>query len=242
MVSDELSAIIKALNNLEQSASFAQKYGPYFFAVALLIITPFVARAVFNKSIQGADEDLKEKAYADFRFYFRSTLMVGILCVFAGVGWWLYDSYREGARTLATVTELKDELQKFQGTMKEMNFATYGVIGPGLKAHDVFYQTQFNDELSIVFAKLPSPLPQSEASWLFVVLSNKELTSPLNFSVGWSPSVATGDTPGALTLMPIHLTVAKRYDVYKFSIGSDGASIQPVSAAAASPASTGPAH
>jgi hypothetical protein len=118
MASDELSAILKALNNLEQSASFAQKYGPYFFAVALLIITPFVARAVFNKSIQDADEELKEKAYADFRFYFRSTMMVGILCVFAGVGRWLFDSYREGDRTLATVTELKNKLQKFDETMK----------------------------------------------------------------------------------------------------------------------------
>lgn len=240
MDGNQLGAIVKALNNLEQSYSFAQKYGPYFFAVGLLIITPFVARLVFAKTIQGrGTEKLKEKAYADFRFYFRSTLSVGILCILIGVAWWLYDSYRLDNHTLATVTELKSQLQKYQDTMKDMNFAVSGVIGPGLEAQDVFYQTQFNDELSIVFAKLPSPLPQSKASWVFVVLSNKALASPLKFSVGWLP----GAVPGAQPLMlPIRLTMAKHFDVYKFIIGNDGASIQPVSTTLVAPASTSPPH
>jgi hypothetical protein len=223
---------MKALNDIGQSAGFAQKFGPFYFAVALLVITPFIARAVFTKSIQRADKNLREKAYDDFRFYFRSTVMVGIFCVFAGVGWWLYDSYREGARTLAAVADLQGKLNKFQGTMKNMNFTAYGIIGPGLKAHDVIFQTQFSDELSIVFAKLPSPLPKSEASWLFVVLSEKELASPLNFSVGWSPSSGTADSPAAMTLMPISLMVAKNSNVYKFSLDGQGdrALIQPVGA------------
>ena len=231
MPGDELGGLLKALNDLEQSASFAQKYGPYFFAVALLVVTPFIAQAVFNRSIQNAsDPKLKAKAYDDFRFYFRSTLTVGIFCVIAGVGWWLYDSYREGARTLTAVTDLQEKLKKFQVTMKNMNFTAYGIIGPGLKAHDVFFQTQFNNDLSIVFAKLPSPLPNSEASWLFVVLSAKELASPLNFSVGWSPSSGTADAPAAITLMPISLMVARDSNVYKFSLAGQGdrAVIQPV--------------
>jgi hypothetical protein len=164
MPGDEISAFVKALNDIGRSAGFAQKYGPFFFAVALLAITPFVARAIFEKSIQRTDKAMRQKAYEDFRFYFRATEMVGIFCVFAGVGWWLCDSYREGARTLAAVEDLKERLSKDQGTIKNMNFTHYGIIGPGLKAHDVFFQIQFTGELSIVFAKHPAPLPNSKAS------------------------------------------------------------------------------
>lgn len=232
MQGDEISAFVKALNDIGQSASFAQKYGPFFFAVALLVITPFIARAVFQKSIQRADKNMRQRAYEDFRFYFRATVMVGIVCVFTGVGWWLYDSYREGARTLAAVADLQKKLSDNQGTIKNMNFTTYGIIGPGLKAHDVFFQTQFTEELSIVFAKLPSPLPNSEASWLFLVLSAKELASPLNFSVGWIPGTGGADTNLALQpmLMPVRLMAGKKTNVYKFSLDGQGdrAIIQPV--------------
>lgn len=232
MQGDEISAFVKALNDIGQSASFAQKYGPFFFAVALLVITPFIARAVFQKSIQRTDKSMRQKAYEDFRFYFRATVMVGIVCVFAGVGWWLFDSYREGARTLAAVADLQKKLSDNQGTIKNMNFTTYGIIGPGLKAHDVFFQTQFTEELSIVFAKLPSPLPNSEASWLFLVLSAKELASPLNFSVGWLPSTGAADTDfsSQVRMMPISLMAAKKTNVYRFSIDGQGdrAIIQPV--------------
>jgi hypothetical protein len=223
---------VKTLNDIGQSASFAQKYGPFFFAVALLVITPFIARAVFEKSIQRTDKRLRLKAYEDFRFYFRATVTVGIFCVFAGVGWWFYDSYREGARTLAAVAELQEKLNKNQGTIKNMNFTSYGIIGPGLKAHDVFIQTQFTEELSIVFAKLPTPLPNSEASWLFVVLSAKELASPLNFSVGWVPSTvgADADLASQAMMMPVSLMTGKKSSVYKFSLEGHGdrALIQPV--------------
>lgn len=232
MQGDEISAFVKAINDIGQSASFAQKYGPFFFAVALLVITPFIARAVFQKSIQRTDKAMRQRAYEDFRFYFRATVMVGIVCVFAGVGWWLYDSYREGARTLAAVADLQKKLSDNQGTIKNMNFTTYGIIGPGLKAHDVFFQTQFTEELSIVFAKLPSPLPNSEASWLFLVLSAKELASPLNFSVGWLPSTGTADADfsSQVRMMPISLTAAKKTNVYKFSLDGQGdrAIIRPV--------------
>jgi hypothetical protein len=233
MPGDDVGVFIKALNDIGQSAGFAQKYGPFFFAVALLVVTPFVARAVFQKSIQRADKNMRQRAYEDFRFYFRATVAVGIICVFAGVGWWLYDSYREGSRISAAVAELKEKLTQNQSAIKNMNFTHFGIIGPGLKAHDVFFQTQFTDELSIVFAKLPSPLPNSEASWLFVILSPKELASPLNFSVGWTSgagAAANPDPASQVTLMPVSLIAAKNTNVYKFSLDGRGdrALIQPV--------------
>ncbi|MGN6570927.1 MAG: hypothetical protein ACTHLO_05890 [Pseudolabrys sp.] len=226
---DQISAFVKALDDLEKSASFAQKYGPYFFAVALLVVTPFIARAVFDKSIARTDKKLREEAYADFRLYFRSTLAVGIFCVIAGVGWWLYDSYREGARTLQTVTDLKGKLQNFEATMKTMNFTAFGVIGPGLKAHDVFYRTDLNGELTIALAKLPIPLPNSEASWLFVILSDKQLKSPMDFSVGYA-STEGGDSPKVpQALMPMHIDLAQNNRIYSFSLEGQGgrASIKP---------------
>ena len=75
----ELTALMKALEQLNDSASFAAKYGPFFFAVALLIVTPFVALALFKKYIGGGAQN--RKAYEDFRFYFRGTVMAGLACV-----------------------------------------------------------------------------------------------------------------------------------------------------------------
>jgi hypothetical protein len=81
-------------------------------------------------------------------------------------------------------------------------------------------------------------LLQSEASWLFVVLSNKALTSPLKFSVGWSPATA----PGGPWMLPIRLTMMpKHFDVYEINFGNDFASVQPV-IAPAGPAPTSPEH
>jgi hypothetical protein len=228
MLKEELSTLVNALNQMEQSASFAEKYGPYFFAVALLVIAPFICRTVFAGSLGGKDPVLRKRASEDFRFYFRSTVMVGIVCVLAGVGWWLYENYREDARTVATVAELKAKLEKFEALTKSMNFAAYGIVSDGIKAQDIFYANLINPQISVVFAKLPANILNSEASWFFVVLSNQELPSALDISVGWSQH-GDGPEPASILNMPMRLLLAKKYGLYKFSLGQDAATIQPIS-------------
>jgi hypothetical protein len=193
------------------------------------MVAPFVARAALGGWLtKSGDAQVRARAYEDFRYYFRAAVKAGMACVAVSVAWWMFSTYREDERTAQTVVDLQSQLEKLQKTMKTMNFTAFGVIGPGVKAQDVFHQTNFTDHLSIAFAKLPYPLPQSEASWLFVVLSENELPSPLNFSIGWSQVSANNEAPTALTLMPIHLTAAsKRFGIYKFSLEGDSASIIP---------------
>ena len=228
MLNDEIGALLKALNNLQNSASFGEKYGPYFFAVALLIVTPFVCRVIFAGSLGSADPAVRQDALKEFRFYFRSTVAVGIICVLAGVGWWPYDSYRESARTLATVTQLKAKLEKFDAQMKTMNFAAYGVISAGIQPEDVFYETLINPQMSIVFANLPAKVRNSQASWFFVILSNRQLPPVLDFNVGWSTHDGNGVPTGQIQFVPTRIQLAKKYGYYKFSFGERAAIIQPL--------------
>jgi hypothetical protein len=225
MPTDDLSATINALNQLEQSASLAQKYGPYFFAVALLVVAPFICRKIFQDSLHSQDADERQQARGDFRFYFRATVMLGVFCVLAGVGWWLFENYRENSRTVAQVAELKSQLQKIDAIMKTMNFATFGVISAGLPADDVLTANMFDNNMLIAFAKLPVDPRQPEAKWLFVVLSNQELPPTLNFNVGWQPHNITQSVP-----LQARLKLGKsKDDRYKFSPDQDPATIEPIS-------------
>jgi hypothetical protein len=227
MLKDELGAIVNALNQVEQSASFGEKYGPYFFAVALIIIVPFISRAVFAGSLASADATVRKRALEDFRFYFRLTAVTGVLCVVAGVGWWIFENFRESARTQAKVAELTVQLQKLDTLIKGMNFASYGVISAGIKPEDIFYATLVNPQMSVYFAKLPAAVINSEASWFFVVLSNQELPKTLEINVGWSQRASSGDA-GAILNMPTRLMLGKNNAQYKFSLEQDAANIRPI--------------
>ncbi len=227
MLEKELNVILNAINSLQQSTSIAEKYGPYFFALALLIVAPFLCRAVFAKEIDRArDADVRRKAYADFRLYFRSTLAAGLFFSLAAVGWWLYENLREEARTSQALAELKIQLAAINQTMEKMHFAASGVISEGLSPEDVFITTfTTTSDISIVFAKLPTAMFQSEASWYFVVMSNKELPPSLDTTVGYS---LQGAEKPMIVNMPIHLTFGEKSDFYyKFSFSGNVADVRP---------------
>lgn len=223
MLKDELTAAINALNQLEQSASFAQKYGPYYFAVALLIVAPFVCRAIFSSAFNSTNEAARTAAYADFRLYLRTVLLLGSLCIVAGVGWWLFENYRENNRTLAAVEELKTKLAKVDSTLHNMTYAIAGVISTGLNPQDVLYLTIPNSDMSIVFAKLPQ-----SAAWYFVVMSDKELPPSLEISVVYSQYDEDPRKQPILRTIPVRLQFGKRFGSYKFSFDNSTAVLQPV--------------
>lgn len=223
MPGDDLNSLINALNQLEQSAGLAQKYGPYFFAVALLVVAPFICRKIFQDSLHSADADERLQARGDFRFYFRATVSLGVFCVVAGVGWWLFENYRESSRTAAQVAELKAQLQKIDATMQTMNFAASGVISAGLPADDVLSANMFDPNMLIAFAKLPLDPRQPDAKWLFVVLSNQELPPVLDFNVGWQPHNIAQSVP-----LQARLKLGKKNERYKFSPDQDPAVIEPI--------------
>jgi hypothetical protein len=221
---EELKSLVAALNNLEQSASFGQKYGPYFFAIALLVVTPFVCRAVFARSIANdADPDRRRLSYEDFRFYFRSTVMLGVFCVVAGVGWWLFENYRENERTLATVTDLKTKLEKIQNIQQRMQYTVAGIIAAGTKPRDEFHPTLVNGQMQVVFARMP----QTQA-WFFVVMSEKELPPAIEMHMTWTPHVDDSAATRPILSIPVKLNAPKRFGSYRFSFDNQVGVLQPI--------------
>ena len=224
----DLTPLIKALSDLEQSANFAQKYGPYFFALVLLVVAPFVCRAVFSNSIDKApDLDVRAKAYDDFRYYFRHTVQLGIFCVLAGVGWWLFDSYKEDTRTGASISELKARLADMDSMRKNMSYAAYGMISTGLKPKDMLFSS-VNPTAQIVFTKVPVTDPNSDATWFFVLLSDKALPPLLETNVFWSPQGDGNNPSHGLVPMPVRVTFGKNNSSYQFSLDADFASVKPI--------------
>jgi hypothetical protein len=221
----ELTTLINALDKLNDSASFAAKYGPFFFAVALLVITPFVALAAFKKFLGPRSAGRQyQNAYEDFRFYFRGTIIAGLACVAVGVAWWVFDNYREGQRTQQLVADLARKIAGLQTAIAEKKYAVVGVIIDGIKESDEFVPT-FADQQTIVFSRVP---PTNNL--FFVVLSDDAIPKDLSMMVSWGQH----DAAANLRSRPISLALKMTLDQkkigryrFKFDQQSAAALIQP---------------
>ena len=218
----ELATLMKALEQLNDSASFAAKYGPFFFAVALLIVTPFVALALFKKYLGGGRQN--QNAYQDFRFYFRGTVVAGLVCVAVGVAWWLFDNYREGRRTQQLVADLARQIPGLHAAIAEKKYAVVGVIVDGIKESDEFVPT-FASEQTIVFSRVP---PTNNL--FFVVLSDDAIPKDLSMIVSWGQHDITANLRSRPVSLALRMTLEKkgigRYRL-KFDQQSAAALIQP---------------
>jgi hypothetical protein len=218
----ELATLMKALEQLNDSASFAAKYGPFFFAVALLIVTPFVALALFKKYLGGGRQN--QNAYQDFRFYFRGTVVAGLVCVAVGVAWWLFDNYREGRRTQQVVADLAKQIPGLHAAIAEKKYAVVGVIVDGIKESDEFVPT-FASEQTIVFSRVP---PTNNL--FFVVLSDDAIPKDLSMIVSWGQHDIAANLRSRPVSLALRMTLEKkgigRYRL-KFDQQSAAAMIQP---------------
>ena len=218
----ELATLMKALEQLNDSASFAAKYGPFFFAVALLIVTPFVALALFKKYLGGGRQN--QNAYQDFRFYFRGTVVAGLVCVAVGVAWWLFDNYREGRRTQQLVADLARQIPGLHAAIAEKKYAVVGVIVDGIKESDEFVPT-FASEQTIVFSRVP---PTNNL--FFVVLSDDAIPKDLSMIVSWGQHDVAANLRSRPVSLALRMTLEKkgigRYRL-KFDQQSAAALIQP---------------
>jgi hypothetical protein len=195
---DDLNIILGALDKLERSAAFAQRYGPYFFALALLVVGPFLCRLVFARSLSAGKHRASDPQYQDFRFYFRSTITVGLLCVVAGVAWFFFENFRQVAQTNELVAELKKKVAGLEASLKGKSNTFAGLISSGLDPRDELHITFIDPKRTLICARVP----QSSSSWYFVVVSDEELSSPFEVYVGWShgsPDIAP--IPVQITLL-----------------------------------------
>jgi hypothetical protein len=219
---DELKAVTDALLKVGQSAPFAQQYGPYYFALALLVVGPFICRVVFWKSLQGGAAN--NPAYQDFRFYFRSTVIAGLMCVAGGVGWFFYDNYYRMSQTVALMAELRLKVTALEGDLKNRYNTVAGIISTGLAPTDELHVTMIDSQRCIVFARVH----QSSNLWIFAVISEKELDAPV--MVAWSSTA--GGSPGAggpqIHWVPMRIVAHKKFGLYKFSFAGAEAKLEPL--------------
>jgi hypothetical protein len=244
---EQLDLIINAVNKLDQSAGSAQKYGPFFFALLLLILGPLLCRMVFSKSLGDGKHSAKDPEYQDFRFYFRSTIVVGLLCVMAGVGWFFFENFRQVEQTKGLIGELKskvlsleqeekaklaaleDEMKKKVGDLEDELKGKYytfaGLISSGIEPNDEFFHTTVGSQLSIIFTRVP----QSRNIWFFAVISENQVPSPYDLFVGWSQRSETGEPPQSVNNIPLQVKLAqKKFSNYRFSLAGDTATLEPL--------------
>ena len=225
MVEAEIKSIEELLRQIADTASFAQKYGPYYFAVALLLLAPVIYRAVFKSAFDPtADLELRRETYQDFRFYLRTTLLLGSLFAIAASGWWFYEGYRESARMSQAIIDLKKELAARLQESKQMNYTVSGLISDGIRPADEFHISLINDKLSIVFARIPTERP----TWFFVLMSDQQLPPELDFNIAWSQIDLERKQRTSVAMLPIRLKVGERYGNYKFSFENQIGRIQPI--------------
>lgn len=219
-----LEQINTTLDRLNESASFAAKFGPFFFAVALLVVTPFAALIMFRKFLGPASSGRHyQRSYEDFRFYFRSTIIAGLACVVVGVGWWLFDSYREGRRTQQLVADLQGQVTTLAAAVGEKQYAAAGMIVRGVATSDEltpFYQSG----MTVVFGRIPRT-----NSIFFVVLSDVAIPKDLTLVVEWTQIDLANRIPPLLLSLTMRLGRPFGQYSFKFDEQKAAASIQPLS-------------
>jgi hypothetical protein len=224
MPTADLDSLIKLIDEINKTAGFAYKYGPFYFAVALLILIPFVAIAVFKQASSHMREGRpRQNAYDDFRFYFRSTVAVGLACVVVGVGWWVFENFRQVQRVQETVVELGKQLRQLKAAVSEKKYAVVGVVMDGIRDHDEFVPT-LNTEHTIVFSRVP---PTN--SLFFVVLSNEQIPNNLELIVSWRQFDETNRTSTRVVSLPIQVTVVRNtIGRYRFRFDKQIGMLQPL--------------
>lgn len=158
MPTTNLDDLIKALDAMHRASGFAHQYGPYFFAVTLLLLVPFVALAVFKYASQKTpDGELRAHAYEDFRLYFRCTIFAGFACVFVGVAVWVYENFRQVQQLRPTIENLSEQVKTLNAALGEKKYIVVGLIADGINESDEFAVTFYPGiPLCLVVCWLPT--------------------------------------------------------------------------------------
>jgi hypothetical protein len=227
MLGTEISALVDALDKINNSASFAYKYGPFFFAVTLLVVAPFIALAIFTRSAGKSGNGRNyQQAYDDFRFFLRSSVLVGFVCVAVAVGWWIYQSYHEVGQTKTLVADLTRQVRALKEAIAEKKYAVIGLIVDGVREHDEFTPTFSDQKRTIFFSRLPQT-----NDLLFLVLSDEDIPPTLEMVVSWGQYDHAANTRSRPVSLPIQMKLTRQgIGQYRFKLdGGTTALIMPKS-------------
>lgn len=221
---DELTSLLKSLDELNKSVEFAYKYGPYFFAIFLLIVAPFVWVTVFKRWIgNSTDKRLHDKVYGDVRVYLRATFVGGIACVLIGVLVWVYENYHRVDGVIKTIPELKAQIEQLHRVTGEKKYTVAGMITNGIGANDEFQQAI--SDMTIVFSRLPAT-----NSVFFLILSDDKIPDVLDFLIPFGQFDPKSNVRTPLVMIPLRVTVRKGSGIgsYRFLFDDQQAKLQPL--------------
>lgn len=227
MLGSEISALIEALDKLNSSASFAQKYGPFFFAIAFLVVVPFIGLSIFKRSVGKSGNGRNyQKAYDDFRFFLRASVFGGLVCVAVAVGWWIYQNYHEVGQTKTLVADLTRQVSALKTAIAEKKYAVVGLIVDGVRDNDEFMPTFADQKRTIMFSRIP---PTN--SLLFLVLSDEDIPPTLDMVVSWGQYDQVANTRSRPVSLPIQMKLTRNgIGQYRFKLdGETTALIMPKS-------------
>lgn len=212
--------ILNVLSKLGDASSAAQKYGPFYFALFLLLIIPFASAPLLKKSVEKEkDTRIRQALLEHYSLYFRICLLIGALCTVVSVAWWLYANYRQEDAIAASLAALKSEVDQMRSKEKEMRYTTIGYIENTTDLKNEFVNTLGRP--SIVFSREGG----RTNTWMFAVISDQPILPAQPISIILAYTVPTSgehiywhiDFPIKASATPL---------AYRFTVDQDGAHIQ----------------
>src|SRR4051794_26696841 len=96
---------------LEQGSNAAAKFGPFFFAFLFLFVVPFLISVVYkNLFASTKDPQIRDSLASDFKFYFRATVIAGLVSTAVGTSSWLFLTYKDSEFKSDTFAGLKQHV------------------------------------------------------------------------------------------------------------------------------------
>jgi hypothetical protein len=82
------------LGTIETLTKLADQFGPFLFAILFILFVPRVARGYYVACMTRTAPPAGEQEQKTYRFYFVTSIVVGIAVMVASIGWWIYAQAR----------------------------------------------------------------------------------------------------------------------------------------------------
>ena len=215
MDAEKLADLISKLNDASKSA---EQFGPFYFALFLLLFVPLIAATFIKRSADKAvDPKTRQIILSNYSEYFRICMYIGAFCTLSGVGWWFYQSYRQAALIDSSIISLTSQVNELKIRELSMRYTTIGYIENATPLKNEFLNTLGRP--SVVFSREGAP----GNTWIFAVISDQPIEELKPISVILEYVSSDGDRVFWNLDLPIHASPTPI--AYRLTIDQDGAHI-----------------
>ena len=82
------------LGTIETLTKLADQFGPFLFAILFIVFVPRVARGYYDDCMKRTAPPSTEQEQKTYRFYFITSIVVGIAVMTSSIVWWVYAQAR----------------------------------------------------------------------------------------------------------------------------------------------------